>query len=113
MKKNGSKQSGAGDGEDPGPDDAAGDTPANSGKTARSSDADDGACDRMRSADRDAKSGCADESESTSGFRREAAKGIELGDALAHGLDDAPSAGHSAAAHGEMAANNDPVGNGE
>ena len=113
MKENGSKQSGAGDGEDPGPDDAAGDTPANSGKTARSSDADDGTCDRMRSADRDAKGGCADEREATCSFRREATKGIKLGDALAHGLDDAPTARHGSPSDGQMAANDHPVRNDE
>src|SRR6266849_5882506 len=113
LKKNGSKQSGAGDGKYPGPDDAASDAPANSGKTARSSDADNGAGDRVRGADRNAKGGCADEREPASGFGREAAEGIELGDALAHGLDDAPAARHGSPGDGQVAANNHPVRNDE
>src|SRR6266516_4351205 len=73
-------ESGTRNGENPRPDDAASDTPANGGQAA-------------------------------GGFCGETAEWSQFGDALAHGLDDAPSAGHSAAAHGEMAANNDPVGN--
>src|SRR5712664_598143 len=113
MKKNGSKQSGAGNRQHPGPDDAAGDTPADSGKSARSSDADNGAGDRVRGADRDAKGGGADKGEPASSFGREAAKGIELGDALAHGLDDAPAARHGSPGNGQVAANDYPVGNDE
>src|SRR5712691_1331950 len=64
----------------------------------------------MRGADRDAKVCRSDQGESASGFRGEAAEGIELGDALAHGFDDAPATSHGAAAHGQMAADDDPVG---
>src|SRR5580765_1981198 len=94
MKKDGSEQSGAWNGEDPGPYDAASNTPADSGKTARSSHADNGAGDGVGGADRNAKGSSADEREAASSFRREAAERIELGDALAHGLNDAPAARH-------------------
>ncbi len=113
MKKNGSKESGAGDGEYPGPDDAASDSPADRGKTARSSNADNGAGDRVRGADGDAKGGGADEGEAASGLGREAAEGIELGDALAHGLDDAPAARHGSPGNSQVAANEHPVRNDE
>ncbi len=113
MKKNGSKESGAGDGEYPGPDDAASDSPADRGKTARSSNADNGAGDRVRGADGDAKGGGADEGEAASGLGREAAEGIELGDALAHGLDDAPAARHGSPSDGQVAADDYPIGNDE
>jgi len=45
--------------------------------------------------------------ERTGGFGGEAAKGSELGDALTHGLDDAPATRHGAAAHGEVTADDD------
>src|SRR5882672_1615798 len=113
VENNGSEEGCAGDGEYPGPDDAASDTPADSGKAARSSDADNGARDRVRGADGNAKSGCADEGEPTGGFGRETAEGIELGDALAHGLDDAPAARHSSSSNRQVAANDYPVGDDE
>src|SRR2546428_170432 len=52
----------------------------------------------MRGADRDAKVCRSDEGESAGGFRGEAAEGIELGDALTHGFDNAPATSHGAAA---------------
>src|SRR3989441_637987 len=64
----------------------------------------------MRGADRDAKVCRSDQGESAGGFRGEAAEGIELGDALTHGFDNAPATSHGAAAHGQMAADDDPVG---
>ena len=106
-------ESGTRNGENPRPDDAASDTPANGGEAARSSYTDDGASDGVRGADGDTENGIHDEGQAAGGFCGETAEWSQFGDALAHGLDDAPSAGHSAAAHGEMAANNDPVGNGE
>src|SRR5882724_5884956 len=109
----GADESGAGNGENPRPDDAAGDAPANSREAARSSDTDDGSGDGVRSADGDAEDSVHDKSEAARGFCGETAEWSQFGDALAHGLDDAPATGHGAAAHGEMAANNDPVGNGE
>src|SRR2546422_11640082 len=102
MKKNGSKQSGTGDGKHPGPDDAASDAPANSGKTARGSDADNGASDGVGGANGNAKGGGADEGEPASGFGREAAKRIELGDAPAHGLDDAPAGRQGSSCSGQV-----------
>src|SRR5467141_1058760 len=56
-ENNRAKEGGAGDGEYPGPDDAASDSPADRGKTTRSSDADNGAGNRVRGADGDAKCG--------------------------------------------------------
>src|SRR5260370_6444435 len=63
----------------------------------------------MRGADGDAKVCRSDEGEGAGGFRGEAAEGIELGDALAHGFDNAPATSHGAAAHGQMAADDDLV----
>jgi hypothetical protein len=40
----------------------------------------------------------------TTGFGAEAAHGFELGDLLAHGLDDAPAAKHGASRNGDVAA---------
>src|SRR5256885_6564975 len=104
-------QGGAGDGEDPGHDDAARNAPTNGGEPTRGADADDCAGDGVRGADRNAEERVADDGEATGGFGGEASEGRELGDALAHGLDDAPAAGHRAAAHGEIAADDDPVRN--
>jgi len=53
----------------------------------------------------------AGESKRSGSLGGETAEGGELGDALPHGLDDAPAAGHGAAAHGEVAAEDDPVRN--
>src|SRR4029077_12465076 len=61
--------------------------------------------------DRNAEVRGASEGQRTGSFRRESPEGSEHGDALTHGLDDAPAAGHRAAGHGEMAANNHPVRN--
>ncbi len=100
MEDTSADQGSAGDGEYPGPDDAAGDAPADGGEAARGADADDSARDGVCGADRDAKDRVHDQREAAGGFRREAAEGSELGDALAHGLDDAPAASHGAACHG-------------
>src|SRR5256885_3637797 len=104
-------QGGARDGEDPCDNDAARDAPTNGGEPTGGADANDCAGDRVRGADRNAEERVANDGEAASGFGGEAAEGRELGDALAHGLDDAPAAGHRAAAHGEIAADDDPVGN--
>src|SRR6266705_3433659 len=110
MENSGAEEGGSGNGEDPGEDDATGNPPAHGGKAAGGADADDGARNGVRGADRDAKVCRSDEGESACGFRGEAAEGIELGDALAHGFDNAPTTSHGAAAHGQMAAHDDPVG---
>ena len=44
------------------------------------------------------------------GLSREAADRLQLGDALTHGLDDAPAAEHRAEADGQEAAHDHPVG---
>lgn len=101
----------AGNGKNPGPDDAASDAPANGGEAARSADADDRPGDGVRRADGDAEISVHGERNTAGRFCREATEGREFGDALTHGFDDAPTAGHGAAAHGEITADDDPVGN--
>ena len=110
VEESGADQGGPGDGEDPGPDNAAGDAPADGGKAARGADADDSASDRVCCTDGDAESGVHDEGKAAGRFRCEAAEGGELRYALAHGLDDAPAACHSAACHSQVAADDDPIG---
>src|SRR6266403_1956519 len=94
LEEGGAEEGGAGDGEDPGEDDAARNAPADGGESAGSADANDGAGDGVSGADGDAENGVGDEGEAAGGFRCEATKRAEFGDALAHGLDDAPAAGH-------------------
>ena len=53
----------------------------------------------------------AGEGKRSRGFGGKTAEGGEFGDALPHGFDDAPAASHGAAAHGEVAADDDPVRN--
>src|SRR4029077_15064034 len=93
------EEGGARNREDPGEDDAAPDAPTDSGKAARGSNAYNGAGDGVRGANRNAEDSVHNERGAASGFRGKATEGSELGDALAHGLDDAPAAGHGAAAH--------------
>src|SRR6266436_9291768 len=100
------------DGEDPGPDDAAGDAPADGGEAARGSDTDDGACDGVGGADRNAKMSRSEQGECASGLRGETPEWHQFGNALAHGFDDAPAASHCAATHRQVAADNHPIGNG-
>src|SRR4029077_7858579 len=113
MEKPGSKQGGAGDREHPRPDDAARAAPADRGEPARGSHSNNRTGDGVRGADGNAEDGISNQRESTRGFGGKSSKRSELGDALTHCLDDAPSAGHRAAAHGEMAADNHPVRHGE
>ncbi len=109
VKEAGADECGAGNGEDPSPHDAAGDAPTYGGEAPRGTDADDGTGDGVSGANRDAEMRGAKQRKGASRLRRETAEGRKLGDALAHGLDDAPAAGHGAACHGKMAADNDPV----
>lgn len=103
-----SNRGGSGDGEQPSPNDAAGDSPMNGREAASSADADDSSGDGVRGADWDAEVRGADERNGSSGFRGESAERRELGDALAHGSHNAPASGHGAATHGEMAGNDYP-----
>src|SRR5258707_229982 len=112
MVEAGADQGAAGDRKDPSPDNAASDAPADGGKAAGRPDSNDRAGDGVRGADGDAKSCGGEERERTRGFGSKAAEGSELGDALPHRLDNAPAAGHGAAAHRQMAADDDPVGHG-
>ena len=100
MEKAGADKGGAWDGENPGPDNSAGDAPADGGKAAGGADTDDGAGDGVGGADGDAESGVHHEGKAAGSFRRKTTEGCELGDALAHGSYDAPAAGHGAASHG-------------
>src|SRR6266849_4818634 len=93
-----------GDSENPGVDDAPGDAPAHGREAASGADADDGAGNSVGGADGNAEDGVGDNRQAASGFRGEATEGNKLGDALSHGLDDAPSASHGAAAHSQVAA---------
>src|SRR6266581_3745371 len=113
FENDGAEEGRAGDGEDPGVHDAPGDAPADGGEAASSADADNGAGNGVGGADGNAEDGVSDNCQPTGSLRGEAAEGNELGDALAHGLDDAPSASHGAAAHSQVAADDDPVGDRE
>src|SRR5271170_130938 len=113
MENTGTDQGSAGDGEDPSPDDAAGNAPANSGEATGGADTDNRAGDGVGAADGNAEDGVGDKCKPARGFCGKAAEWCELGDALAHRLDNAPAAGHRAAAHGEVAADNHPVGDGK
>src|SRR5579859_2092563 len=109
MEDTGADQSGAGNGEHPSPNDAAGDSPAHRSEPASRADSYDCAGDGMRGADRNAKVRGAREGQRAGSFRRESAEGSELGDALSHSLDDAPAPGHGAAGHREVATNDHPI----
>ena len=104
------EEGGAGNGENPGIHDAARDAPTDGGKPTGSADANDGSRDGVRGADRNAEFCGGKKRDGAGGFRREAAERIKLGDALAHGFDDAPASRHGAAGHGQMAADDDPIG---
>lgn len=79
-------------GEDPGPDDVARHAPAHRRHLLRRTDADDGAGDGVRRRDRHAERGRREQGDGAAGLGAEAAHRFELGDLLAHGLDDAPAA---------------------
>ena len=113
VEEAGADEGGAGDGQDPSPKDAAGNAPTHGREATRGADADDGAGDGVGGADGNAKPGVHDEGDAASRFGSEAAEGSELGDALAHGFNNAPTASHGAAAHGEMATDDDPVRDGK
>src|SRR5579872_4045973 len=100
-------QGGSGDGEDPGPDDASGDAPADCGKTIDGADAHDGAGDGVRGADGDAGQGGAEQSDGAGAFGTESAERFQLGDLLSHGVDDAPSAEVGAGGDGGVGGQDD------
>src|SRR5579872_3280865 len=106
----GAEEAGGGDGEDPGPDDAAREAPADGCEALRCSDAGDGSGDDVRGAHGNSGGGGTEQSERGGGLRGESGEGLQLGDALAHGAHHAPASGHCASGHGESAANDHPVG---
>src|SRR5258706_9318429 len=101
LEEGGAEEGGAGDGEDPGVDDAASYAPADGGKAAGRAYANDGAGNGVSGADGDAENGVGHEREPAGGFRGEATQGAELGDSLAHGFDDSPAPGPRAPSHSE------------
>src|SRR5712692_3249381 len=104
----GAQRGGARDGEDPGPHDATRDSPAHRREPPRRAHAHNRSGDRVRRADRDAEVRRTDQRQRPCRFRGETAEGVQFGDALPHGLHHAPSAGHRAAGHGQMTANDNP-----
>src|SRR6266851_1858651 len=111
MEEPGADKGRTGDGHYPSPDDAPRDAPAHGGKAPRCSNANDRARDGVRGANGNAEVRGAGESKRSGSLGGETAERSEFGDPLPHGLDDAPAAGHGAAAHGEVAAEDDPVRN--
>src|SRR4029077_17070987 len=105
------EEGGAGDGQYPGPNNASRNAPADGRKPPRSSDANNGPGDGVRGADGNAEVRGAGEGKRSRGFGGQTAEGGQLGDALPHCFYNAPAASHGAAAHGEVATNDDPVRN--
>src|ERR1043165_614124 len=101
-------EAGAGDREYPGPDDAARHAPLDRGEAARRADADDGAGDGVSGRDVDARERDVGEGECRARLGAEAADRLELGDARAHRLDDAPAARKRAQAYRRVGAEDDP-----
>nr|GEU28419.1 hypothetical protein [Tanacetum cinerariifolium] len=97
-----------GNGKDPGPDDVARHAPAHGRHLLRRAHADDGAGDGVRGRDRHAQRGGQEQRDGAAGLGAEAAHRFELGDLLAHGLDDAPAAEHGAERNGRVARNDHP-----
>src|SRR5579863_2884167 len=111
-KYRGTNDGGARNGQYPCEDDTASNAPANRGQAAGGADADDCARDGVRGADGYAEVRCSPQRQRTGSLRGESPERRELGDALAHGFDDAPAASHGAAAHGKVAADDDPIRDG-
>src|SRR5664279_526897 len=80
-----------GDGENPGPHDAGGNSPAHSRETLRSSDTDNSAGDGVRGADRNSGQRGAEQRDCAGGLGAEAANWLQFGDLGAHGVHDAPA----------------------
>src|ERR1700751_5493966 len=99
----GAHDAGAGDGENPRPEDALGDAPAHGCDATRRADPSDRAGDDVCGADRDPRARGSDQRERGSGFRGEAAERSELRNPLAHRLYDTPTSGHRAAGHRQVA----------
>src|SRR5689334_22229738 len=87
-------EGGAGDGENPGHDDALTPDPADGADGFGGADAQDRAGDGVGGGDGDLGEGGEDDGGGGGGFSAEAADGLKLGDVGAHGFDDAPSAEH-------------------
>src|ERR1700739_1508707 len=100
-------QGGGGDGKDPGPDDASGDAPADGGQAMDGTDADDSAGDGVSGADGNSGERGAEQSDGSSALGTESAERFELGDFLAHGVDDAPSSEISTGGDGGVSGQND------
>src|SRR5579864_9208193 len=80
-----------GNGEHPGPDDSSSDAPAHGGQALDRTHANDRASNRVSGADWNTRHRGAEQSDGSSAFGAEAAEGLQLGDLLSHGVDDAPA----------------------
>ena len=100
-------QSGCGDGDDPGPHDAASDSPTNGGQAVNGADSYDGPRDGVGGADGNAREGGGKQSDGAGGFGAKPANGFELGDSLPHGFYDAPTAEVGSGGDGGMGGKND------
>ncbi|KAF5291824.1 hypothetical protein FQR65_LT20401 [Abscondita terminalis] len=93
----------------PGPDDVARHAPAHGAGALGGAHADDGAGNGVGGGHRHAQEGGQEQRQRATAFGAEPADGLELGDLLAHGLDDAPAAEHGAQADGQVAADDGPI----
>src|SRR5574341_417851 len=101
------------DREDPGPDDPAGDAPADRPRPLGRADADDGARDGVGRRDRDAPVGEGEDGDAAAGLRAGSAEGLEPRQVVPHRLHDAPTTEHRAEADGRVAGEHDPERDGE
>src|SRR5437870_4736781 len=101
---------GAGDGEDPGGDDALAPDPTDGACPAAAADAKDGAGDGVSGGDGDAHVSGGNDGGGGGGFRTEAADGCEAGDARSKRSNDAPAAEHGAGGDSNIAGHHDPEG---
>ncbi len=96
-----------GDGKDPGPHDASGNAPSDGGKTVKRTDADDRPGNGVSGADWDSGESSAEERDGSGALSAESADWFELGDFLAHCVDDAPSSEIRSGSDGSMGGEDD------
>jgi len=102
-----SDDSGGGDGENPGPDDASGHAPTDGRQAVNGANADNRAGDGMSGADWDASQGGAEKRDGAGALRAEAAERLKLGNFLAHGVNNAPAAEICSGGNGGVRSQND------
>src|SRR5438128_8393729 len=104
-------EGGAGDGENPGDEDALAPNPADGADALGGADAENRAGDGVGGGDGDAVNfGEAEEGDGGGAFGAEAADGLKAGDGMAEGFDDAPAAEKCAECDSAVAGENDPPG---